>query len=432
MKTTKKLILLIFSIAIAFSCSKNEDDLQTEKNSELVKYISTPNSNNQLISLTFLVEEDASTFIYGNTDSNGELSKVTSLAYKKTNSNTVYFIILDELLRVKEIYSETNNIKDAEVQSFTYPEDGLINFIVKERNWSSGTDKIKHFSVAELDGANYNSTTLFGKTSSLKTVEWEVLKSWIGVAISVAAAAITIYIAPTLLAGVLAGIIFTSAAFADVPPISDLNPNAPKPPIIVENICTNSSLKVFKVGVDPGNVLTAFVNGGVGSYKFYWSTGAKGTGAASHTITAPNSERHYVLVVDDNGCIAFGYNLSKNKWDLALFATNIDPKLPDNYLLTIEVDLNKSTANNPWTESVTFKGGSITYTVNFVFNYNLVTNILSCNTHLFEISDPVDAYRDDSFSLELSNDYLSFNFTRNKIGPELSPDISLKGTLQKK
>ena len=70
-----------------------------------------------------------------------------------------------------------------------------------------------------------------------------------------------------------------------------------------DDSCVDSSLEVI-IGVDPGNLLVAIVNGDSVDYDFYWSTGETNTGLISDSITAPGNGNYYVAVVDDNGCVA--------------------------------------------------------------------------------------------------------------------------------
>lgn len=118
------------------------------------------------------------------------------------------------------------------------------------------------------------------------------------------------------------------------------------------------------------------------------------------------------------------------KWDFSLLATNVNTN-SDQTIFTIEVDVNKSRLTNPWRETKTFSDDGIAFTMFLDFNFDQATNRLSCDTLLFENLDPTYAYRNDTFSVELLNDELSFNLILKKIGQELVP-ISLRGKLQKR
>ncbi|MEL0454880.1 hypothetical protein WJN01_01470 [Flavobacteriaceae bacterium SZ-1-7] len=306
MKPTKKIILVLLSLVL-FACSKDEgkgEDSGQLVQDKLTRYINE-NKEDRLVSEAFVAEDNATTFVYGKTDALGEIESVSSFAYRQVNSKVTYYILLDDLSRVTEIYSETDGVKNTEVQVFSYPQYGIANSIVKERNWSTGEESIKHFTAVEIDGDNFNAIPILGKSQSAQGVNWNTIKGWLGIGVGIAAAAITIYIAPTVLAGVLAGILFATAASAEEPPLVNTNPNAPIPPLQVADPCVNYSFNVI-IGVDPGNVLTAIVtNGNSSNYTFYWSTGDKATTLIGHTITAPDDKTYYVLVVDENGCTAF-------------------------------------------------------------------------------------------------------------------------------
>ncbi|SDS20009.1 hypothetical protein SAMN04515667_1636 [Formosa sp. Hel1_31_208] len=73
---------------------------------------------------------------------------------------------------------------------------------------------------------------------------------------------------------------------------------------VTESPCEDSDLEVI-IGVDPGNLLVAIVNGDSLDYDFYWSTGEIDTGSCCDDITVSEDGTYYVIAVDDNGCVAF-------------------------------------------------------------------------------------------------------------------------------
>jgi hypothetical protein len=73
---------------------------------------------------------------------------------------------------------------------------------------------------------------------------------------------------------------------------------------VTESPCEDSNLEVI-IGVDPGNVLVAIVNGDSLDYDFYWSTGETDTGSCCDDITVTEDGTYYVIAIDDNGCSAF-------------------------------------------------------------------------------------------------------------------------------
>jgi len=312
MKATDKILSLILIIGIIFSCSKNDsnsDDSEIVKEDYIVRYENEPNVDNQLLAETYIKDNDAKTFIFGSTDLNGDILSVESLAFKETNSDDVYYFILDNFQRVTQIYSEANGVKNAEVQYFYYKEPGLINYVVAERNWITNEENVVHFSTVEIDGENYNFNTLFGKSTKVKGVFWDSIISNLIVVGVVAAAAITIVAVAkgvSAVSALTAGVLFTGAVFASETPVSNVNPNAPNPPdkTLIENPCVNSTLSVI-IGVDPGNELYAIVNGDSDYYDFYWSTGQTDIGIITSHITAPDNGTYYVMVKDEKGCVAF-------------------------------------------------------------------------------------------------------------------------------
>lgn len=314
MKTIKNLLFITSVFIIHFSCSKNDsnDNLEIEKESKVVRYEAIPNTENQLLAEAYMRDDDATTFIYGSTDANSDILSVESLSFKETNSDEVYYFILDNFQRVTQIYSEVNGLKNAEVQYFYYPEPGLVNYVLAERNWATKKDKVIHFSTVEIDGENFNFNTLIGKSSKVKLdVSWPDIRDSIILVTAIAVAAGVVYIGVKLkLYGLAIGaaVVFVGAAKADETPITNINPNAPKPPdtVLLENPCANSNLEVT-IGVDPGNELYALLGGnGSGYYNFYWSTGETAMNIISSHITAPDDGTYYVLVEDvETGCVAF-------------------------------------------------------------------------------------------------------------------------------
>jgi hypothetical protein len=314
MKQIKKILFTTSLFFVLFSCSKDTvsslDDSEIVKENEIVRYESTPNADNQLLTETYIVEDDATTFFYGSTDANGDVLSIESIAFKENNSNEVYYFLLDNFQRVTQIYSEVNGIKNSEVQYFYYPEPGLVNYVLAERNWATQENAVLHFSTVEIDEGNFNYNTLIGKSSKIKGVFWDTIVSNLIVVGTVSAAAITIVVVAngvSIISAVTAAVLFTGAAFANEPPVTNINPNAPNPPkpTLAKDLCKNSNLRVI-IGVDPGNELYAIVSGSSSYYNFYWSTGEKDTQIISSHITAPDSGTYYVLVEDNvNGCFAF-------------------------------------------------------------------------------------------------------------------------------
>jgi len=304
MKNFIRFFLLLSLITVVFSCSDDETTDTVNPNNSIIEYVNAPNSEGQLLSEIYIDSDNATTYVYGNADASGNPLQVKSFAYRIANSNKTEFIILDTNQRVSLLYSETNGIKDNIIHRFEYPEDGLVNYIVYDRDWTSMEDTVVNFSTVEVDGEDFTGYNLLRGTN---TIEWTALSGWLGVSAGVAGAAILVVTAPTAFAGVLAAVIFAGAASASEPPVDVTNPDAPNTPdtTLIENQCNDANLEVI-IGIDPGNLLVAIVNGETEDYDFYWSTGETDTGIISDSIIAPEEGNYYLMVVDNNGCVAFG------------------------------------------------------------------------------------------------------------------------------
>lgn len=132
-------------------------------------------------------------------------------------------------------------------------------------------------------------------------------------------------------------------------------------------------------------------------------------------------EEHINLMVADLG-----------KWDLSLFSYNIVTGDTSGKILTKEIDLNKSLVNNPWSESMEVSDTDRRWIINFDFNYNSISNIISCQIFMYDPQTASVTYRRDSFIHELSINNVDFNITTNAIGPNINPEVKLRGILQKK
>jgi hypothetical protein len=299
-----KNLAFLFALFLFFGCSDDDSEDTVDPNNTYLEYANAPNSEGQLLSEIYVDSDNATTYVYGTADAFGAPLQVESFAYRVENSNKTEFILLDSNQRVSMLYSETNGIKDNIVHSFSYPEEGLVNYIVYDRNWTSMEDTVVNFSTVEVDGDNFTGYNLLRGTNG---IEWTAVSGWLGVCAGVAGAAILVVTAPTAFAGVLAAVIFAGVASASEPPVAITNPDAPNTPDItlIENQCNDSNLEVI-IGVDPGNLLVAIVNGDSADYDFYWSTGETDTGLISDSIIAPEDGNYYLMVVDENGCVAFG------------------------------------------------------------------------------------------------------------------------------
>ncbi|MBR9915511.1 MAG: hypothetical protein GYB32_11910 [Algicola sp.] len=82
-----------------------------------------------------------------------------------------------------------------------------------------------------------------------------------------------------------------------------------------EDQCDDSSLEVI-IGVDPGNLLVAIVNGSSANYTFYWSTGESDVQSITDSIVVTEEGNYYVIVEDDNGCFALATVTLANNEDI--------------------------------------------------------------------------------------------------------------------
>jgi len=307
---------LVFSlIIVAFSCSEDDggDDSGDIGNYDITNYEITPNSQNNLVSKVFVENDQATSYFYGDSDVNGDLVALSGIGYQETNSNQITYFTLDEQGRVSYMYNEIDGVKDSQIISFTYPEDNLVNLIFLERNWNTGIDTLIEFVPVEIDGDNFIANPLLSRQANDSGL-YQFLAAHIGTiagvvgVVAVAAAGVAV---GGVALGVVGGLVVSTALLAeenngsDVPfvPVDPNEPDAPDEDVET-NQCVDSDLEVI-IGVDPGNLLVAIVNGDSADYDFYWSTGESDTGIISDSIIAPGDGNYYVLVVDENGCVAF-------------------------------------------------------------------------------------------------------------------------------
>ena len=147
-----------------------------------------------------------------------------------------------------------------------------------------------------------------------------------------------------------------------------------------DNPCENSDLEVI-IGVDPGNVLVAIVNGDSVDYNFYWSTGEINTGLISDSIVAPEDGNYYVIVEDDNGCVAFAStNISSETVDAQfLLAKWYLVGETENDVSTFDVNACNITVQFTETQLIAteFYGDSCEFSDEIISNYELNGNIIT-------------------------------------------------------
>lgn len=309
MKNAIRLSLLFTLLILLNSCSKDEDETSSpapEITGDVINYQGEPDSENQLLTEVFIDNTQTTTYYYGTTDSEGNADIIQSVVFDAAADGTIGNVVLDSEQRVNFIYYERDGAKLAEVHKFSYPESEVVNFMAVHRDWSTMEDSLVSFITVETDGEDFIPYQLYGKSNEALQ---DALVTGLGVlgVVAVIAGGAAISTATGIIAGLIAAGTFLSVANAEEPPLTTPNPMAPEAP--VETLepfdCDNSALTVT-VGVDPGNVLVAIVNGDSESYTFYWSTDEINTGIIANDITAPGPGNYYVFVEDENGCLAFG------------------------------------------------------------------------------------------------------------------------------
>lgn len=319
----------VFSLVVVlFSCSSDDSDSDDVGNFEITHFEIAPNFQNSLVSKVFVENDQATSYFYGNSDMNGELVSLSGIAYQEINSNQITYFTLDAQGRLSHMYTETNGVKDPQIITFNYPSENLVNCIFLERNWDTGINSLLQFVPVEIDGENFTAIPLLNRQVNDSAI-YQFLASHIGtvagVMAVVAVSAVGVAVGGVAL-GVIGGLTLSTALLADenngsdtsFVPVGSEEPEAPEEEV-ANNQCESSGLEVI-IGVDPGNVLVAIVNGDSVDYDFYWSTGESDTSLASDSITVSEDGTYYVIVVDDNACFAFASaTISEN--------TEIDPSL---------------------------------------------------------------------------------------------------------
>ena len=149
-----KNLAFLFALFLLFGCSDDDSEDTVDPNNTYIEYANAPNSEGQLLSEIYVDSDNATTYVYGKANASGAPLQVESFAYRVENSNKTEFIILDNNQRVSLLYSETNGIKDNIVHSFAYPEEGIVNYIVYDRDWTSMEDTVVDFSTVEVGYAS--------------------------------------------------------------------------------------------------------------------------------------------------------------------------------------------------------------------------------------------------------------------------------------
>jgi hypothetical protein len=340
MKIINRVLITILVIGIVLSCSKDEGGSSNNVDSNLILYKNqTGDINANALQAQYKDSQGVLNF-YGNFDAESNPTLIRTLTYQKTNNDTIVNLIIDPLTsRVNSSYTLVNGVKSDVVIKFDYPNDTHMSVSFHQYDWDNNSSEIIYGVNLQTSFYTTNkssNTKKAGLLSLAGNTGWKIGSLLSGVIVAeavgavaggfslglfsgigtVAAAAISAPLLATAAALAIAVAIIPSDAFSSEIVPSDLpypddtpieNPVTAEedPTPNVENPCTNSGLEVI-LGVDPGNLIVAIVNGDSANYKFRWSTGETVTRSISHSITVPGDGIYYVLVEDDNGCLAFG------------------------------------------------------------------------------------------------------------------------------
>ncbi|MBR9847329.1 MAG: hypothetical protein GYB35_15055 [Algicola sp.] len=332
MKNFIRFYVLFCLIVVSFSCSEDDsDDIDTSPgNFNITNFEIIPNTANSLVSKVFVENDQATSYFYGDSDVNGTIDSISGIAYQETNSSQITYFTLDDLGRLSYMYYEINGVKDSQIINFTYPESDLVNVIFLERDWDTGTNTLVEFVPVNTEGDNFVANPLLNRQTSDSSL-YQFLASHIGTiagvvgVVAVTAAGVAV---GGVALGVIGGLLVSTALLADETNNSDApvvsaepdEPNGPEEEEVETNQCENSNLSVV-IGVDSGNVLVAIVNGDSATYDFCWSTGQTDNNPISDTITVTEDGNYYVIVEDDNGCVAFASATVSTEVEVDIFGT---------------------------------------------------------------------------------------------------------------
>jgi hypothetical protein len=434
MKNFNPFLLIIFSFVIFFSCSESDDnDYINDNTSGLTVFKNQTGDPNADALQAQHVDAEGVLNIYGDFDVEGNPTKVKTLTYQKVGNDTIVNLIFDpDSSLLKTAYTTVNGINSNAIIKFDYPNYNTMSISFYDFDWSNNSSEFIY---------SLNAPTPFNTLKN--TNDW----LWFGA--SIATAAVLVKGAFALAAGAAAGAAAVAAAGVIYPVVAitaalviasqfigDANSAEPIPqdipypedtpinnPVSDENNpteelvnpCADSELEVI-IGVDPGNLLVAIVNGDSATYNFVWSTGETDQSGVSSSIIAPEEGEYYVLVEDENSCVAIGFvTVGEIALSGDLDFGNVQVNTSENRTLTIS---NQSSSPINIT--------SIDFPVGFSANWNGGTLEAGTNIDVIVVFTPTQI-QNYSGNITVISDGSQANNTIAVSGTGVTTEIDLSG-----
>jgi hypothetical protein len=155
----KKILLpFVLGLIVIFSACKKSGNQNVNQNSgftndTMIYYKQPVSSLNTALGTLFYADKGVQFNFFGNTDANGNISKVTAVTLNKLyNFDTVYNYVLDSNSNVAYYYISVNGINDSIVLSYTYQDttETINGYVV---NWNTEQAKLKEQTI--ISNATY-------------------------------------------------------------------------------------------------------------------------------------------------------------------------------------------------------------------------------------------------------------------------------------
>lgn len=332
----KKTLLILISIALFSSCSKEDNPINTENVNFTIYKNQLDDLNANALEAQFIAADNSHTInLYGLYDGeNRNPNIITTLTYQKTNNDTLVNIIIDLAdEKISSLFLTVNGVKSNIVMKFDYSDNSNLDVSFHQYDWDTtvsqniystrvasnglgnknavnpkrdgpGNDFDYHLSVLETEFVAIGATAQIGN-------------GWSGItALSAPPAEFTAGISATAIAGadaIEATIQFLKAVnplnnrASDKIPPANIILNNPVPPSIDPKYnlqltsCSNNNI-TFEGSMDAfGSILISAVSGGSAPYTYLVSSQLQ----ASAVFPNQYPDGSYVLGVKDaNGCMS--------------------------------------------------------------------------------------------------------------------------------
>jgi hypothetical protein len=341
------LLLSLLGVFITLSSCDKEEDPTGPADASVIYFSGQTGQTNGIVAQVADPDQGTTTSVYGTYDATGAPATITSFRVARAGTDTVVTLVIDPVTNnFDRAIFERNGQRLNYLITFDFPT-GDTSMVLNhyEYDWATGEHELIYAGEfyrsqgtagerpvqLRLNGTQDFITNLgalgVGVGVGIGVAELALAaaptliggSSLVGTAVGAVATAVVAVSSTTLLTVVAVGV--TLAVLTNDAGASELTPNtgapqgtptsnatAEEPPVNppTPNPCIENRVRV-NVGVDPGNMLVAFAQGGDnGPYTFYWSNGQSGAGIVSHSIQASQEGVYTATAVDGNGCAGSG------------------------------------------------------------------------------------------------------------------------------